>query len=102
MNKLIDFAKIETKRLRKKINCSDKEFTLFSTIKLGEEVGEVNEEILKHFKCARDEKLNNDNKLSHEIADVMIVAAILAESMNLNLNDILEEKIKINNGRWQT
>lgn len=101
MKRLKEFIKIEAKRLRDQIPVTDKEFTLFNTIKLGEEVGEVNNEILKHFKCGRKEKLNGNNELSNEIADVMISCAMLAECMDLDLNEALDKKIKIIEERYK-
>jgi len=94
MEKLKEFAKSEIKRLREKANCTDKEFILINAIKLSEETGEVSNEILKHFKNARKEKLDRDLKLGDELADVMIVTAGLAELMGVDLNASLERKIK--------
>ncbi len=95
MEKLIEFAKLESERLRSRFDWSDKEFALLNTIKLGEEVGEVNNEVLKYFKCGRNNKLEEKNELSNEIADVMVVCAVLAGSMSLDLNEAIEKKIKI-------
>ena len=59
MDRLQKFIKIEFKRLREKIKCTDSEFILANTVKLSEEVGEVCNEVLKHFKYARKEKLES-------------------------------------------
>ena len=100
MKKLQEFAKAESKRLREIIECTDKEFALFNAIKLGEEVGEVNNEILKHFKAGRKNKLKQEQNLESELADVMIVLSIIAEDMNINLEKAIEEKIKIIEERY--
>ena len=94
MKTLKKFSQEETKRLRNIIECTDKEFVLFNTIKLNEEAGEICNEILKHFKCARKNKLEQAQELGSEIADVVIVASILAESMNIDLEKALNDKIQ--------
>lgn len=66
------------------------------TIKLNEEVGELCEEILAHNNDQRKDKLENKSKnnIAHEIADVLIVTLLIAETLQIDSNKALEEKIK--------
>jgi NTP pyrophosphatase (non-canonical NTP hydrolase) len=101
MKDLQKFAKEESERLKKRMGYGDKEFILTNAIKLGEELGEVNEEVLKYFKYARKEKMVKENELAHEIADVLIVSTILAESLGIDIEGALKEKIKIAEERYK-
>ena len=62
--------------------------------KLTEEVGEVSDELLKSFSYARKHKLEKENNLKNEIADVIIVTLLLAKNMNIDIDNALREKIK--------
>lgn len=69
---------------------------LSSTVKITEELGELCDEVLA-FNCRqRKEKLvkNNKDNLSFEFADVIIAVFMLADNMNLNIDQALEKKIK--------
>ena len=94
MNELLEFAKLETGRIKSKFNLTNKELTLATTIKLGEEVGELNREVLKHFGYARKKHMEMKNELSHEIADVMITSSIVAQSLNIDIGSALKEKME--------
>lgn len=100
MNELIEFAKLETNRIKEKYKMNSKDLTLATTIKLGEEVGELNHEVLKHFGHVREKHLEIKNKLAHEIADVMICSSIVAESLSVDIKSALKEKMEKINKRY--
>lgn len=89
---LKEFVKKDIQRLKKKYPYTQKEFALVNSIKLGEEVGELNQEILKKFNYQRKREIKSE--LDQEIADVIIVASILAESLDIDIEKALKEKIK--------
>lgn len=99
-NELLEFIDSEHKRL---VECfykdsSKKEFVLSNTIKIGEEFGELCDEILHSFSNQRREKMENTNNIEDEFADVIITTLLLAKSMNIDINKALEIKIdKIKN-----
>jgi len=94
IKELQNFAKEENERGRSKTKTSEKESILTTAIKLGEEVGEVSEEVLKHFNYQVKDKSFEKNEISYEIADVIIVASILADSLGIDLEESLKEKMK--------
>jgi len=64
------------------------------TIKLGEEYGELCDAILKSAGDQRKDKLNESNDLEGEFADVVIVAFLLAKSMNIDMSSALANKME--------
>ena len=66
---------------------------------LVEEFGEIARELYNE-KSGR-EKIDKDN-LGQEIADVIILLAQLADCYNLDLEEILEKKLKILEERYRT
>lgn len=56
-------------------------------------------ELLELFLWKGNEDVNSD-KLKEELADVFMYALLLAEKHNLNIVEIIEEKIKINNQKY--
>lgn len=68
--------------------------TFARTIKLGEEYGELCDEILASAGDQRKDKLDKPHELEGEFADVVIVAFLLAKSMNVDMQKALKEKIK--------
>ncbi|RJQ24945.1 hypothetical protein C4565_09115 [Candidatus Parcubacteria bacterium] len=93
------FIQAEDTRLRSMHgNYEDEEKRLLArTVKLSEEVGELSEMILSHCSFQRKEKLEvlSKEKISGEFADVIIVCALLAHAMGVDLEDAIEKKIKI-------
>lgn len=71
--------------------------TLFRTLKLGEEVGELNEQIMGHFKHGRKEKQDkcNETLLAHEVVDVIFTAMLVARSLDIDISKALQEKTTI-------
>lgn len=56
-------------------------------------------ELLELFLWKGNEDVNSD-KLKEELADVFMYALLIAEKHNLNIVEIIEEKIKINNQKY--
>jgi NTP pyrophosphatase (non-canonical NTP hydrolase) len=69
---------------------------LARTVKLGEEFGELCEEVLAYNSLQRKQKLDNHDRenLREEFADVIITALLLAKSMNVNIEKALEMKMQ--------
>lgn len=69
---------------------------LARTVKLSEEVGELSDEILSYNNMQRNEKMDKKSKESagDEFADVIITTLLLAESMNVDIEKVLDNKIK--------
>jgi NTP pyrophosphatase (non-canonical NTP hydrolase) len=63
------------------------------TIKLGEEVGELNEAVLAKFKKQRSSK-QKDFSIEAELADVIIVALIIAQKLDIDINEALRSKVE--------
>lgn len=91
------FIKKEDLRLRKKFNNPDEEKRLLSrVVKLSEESGEFASEVMLSMGDARDEKLSkfNKNNLEDEYADVVIVASMIAETLGIDMEKAIQDKIK--------
>ena len=101
---LKDWIELQSKKLeiRSSDNQTQTERLYSRTIKLNEEVGELCEEILAYNNDQRKDKLDNrsDNGLAHEIADVLITTLLIAESLNIDPNKALEQKIEKINKRF--
>lgn len=70
-------------------------FALAQTAKLGEEVGELNAEILGAIKYCRNDKISQftSESLAGELADVMVCTFLLAEIFEVDLPAALTQKI---------
>jgi len=95
IKELKEFAKNSHQRIKKMIGLDGRELVFAHMIKLGEEFGEVNEEFLRSQNCCRKAKLTKENNLGHELADVIIVSSIIAESLGIDIEKSLSEKMKI-------
>lgn len=95
---LLQFIDFESKRLKKYKgkDVSQRERVLFRTIKLMEELGEFCNEIMASNGKQRDEKLKRYRRenLEEEFADVIITTLLLAESLDIDVDKALENKIK--------
>jgi len=94
IKELQEFVKKYNERMKKRNQTLEKESILTNTIKLSEEVGEVSDEVLKYFSYQRKEKLEKNNELSYELADVIIVSSVLAEFLGIDIEKALKEKMK--------
>lgn len=93
INKFIDE---EIKQLRDYYKMkNDEELTLAMAIKIGEEVGELYNEILGHKGYQRKEKLDKlDLKdIEKEIADVLFTTLIVARRFNVDIESAIKEKM---------
>lgn len=63
--------------------------------KLTEEVGELAAAVLAKYGYQRDSKLKdfNDEKLSHEVADVILTTLLLAKTLGVDVETGLKSKI---------
>jgi len=96
--KLKDFITTQSKFLRKYYSSADKDKLILATVvKLSEELGELSQEVLAHQSLQRKEKLKNHDpqNLAKEFADLIITTLILAKWMDIDIDQALEEKIKI-------
>ncbi len=82
----------------------DKEDILLVLAKVAEEVGELSEQVLLAHGRQRPSKGSTSNEaLWNEIADVIISVAMMAEVLDLSLDEIIQNKIKsIKNKRDMT
>lgn len=63
-------------------------------IKLGEEYGELCDEVLASAGDQRKDKLAKEHDLEGEFADVVIVAFLLAKTMRVDMGKALQNKIE--------
>ena len=82
---------------------TQQEKILARTVKLTEELGELCNEVLAFNGDQRKEKLHNHNTdtLSEEFADVIIVALLLAKTMDVNVEEALRKKIEKIHRRYE-
>lgn len=71
---------------------SQRERVFARTIKLGEEYGELCDEVLASVGDQRKGKLEELHDLEGEFADVVIVAFLLAKAMDVDMRTALKEK----------
>ena len=81
-------------RSLKDANQNERERIFARTIKLGEEYGELCDEVLASVGDQRKDKLNAAHDLEGEFADVVIVAFLLAKAMNVDMGSALSKKIE--------
>lgn len=94
-------AKEQVERLREHYGFEeDEKFILAQMVKLNEETGELAEKILGQFNMQRKAKLKETQKdLPAEFADVIIVTAMIAEAMNIDITAAVKEKLTKNKAR---
>jgi len=93
LNKFIDE---EIKKLKEYYQLKgDEELTLAMAIKIGEEFGELYNEVLAHKGYQRKDKLENlnENEIENEMADVILTTLILSGRFNINIEEALKEKM---------
>jgi NTP pyrophosphatase (non-canonical NTP hydrolase) len=102
---LLEFIKKEDRRLKDNFeNYSDEgKRALARTVKLSEELGELCDEVLGHNLMQRPEKLakREVGNLSDEFADVIITALLLAETMGVDIEKALANKIEKIDKRYE-
>ncbi|SKI12457.1 MazG nucleotide pyrophosphohydrolase domain-containing protein [Mycobacteroides abscessus] len=77
------------------VNRRSEVFVLSQAVKLSEEVGELHAEILGHLKMQRTDKAQNfdTDSLASEFADVIMSAAVLSQSLGIDLTRALQTKM---------
>lgn len=101
---LLEFIDLQDKRLLEQYgNRTGREEVLARTVKLGEEFGELCDEILASNGDQRKEKLEGHGKdnLSKEFADVIITTLLLAKAKNIDIKQALRIKIAKINDRYK-
>jgi NTP pyrophosphatase (non-canonical NTP hydrolase) len=95
---LLKFVAIERERLAEYTGrFPDKNKEIFAmVVKIGEEFGELCQEVLYHTSLQGKHKMHKFNKenLPEEFADVLLTTLILAKEMNIDVEKALENKIK--------
>ncbi|NPE26850.1 hypothetical protein HNV12_02500 [Methanococcoides sp. SA1] len=93
MKELLDFIRKQNGILDNRYyeGYSDRSKALERVLKVNEEFGELCDEILKKNGSSR--KGESDNEISHEVADVLICVLLLADSLNVDIEKGLEEKV---------
>jgi NTP pyrophosphatase (non-canonical NTP hydrolase) len=103
LGNLLRFIETEDEKLKKRYSryVNEEEVILARTVKLGEEFGELCEEVLAYNLLQRKQKLDNCDKenLPEEFADVIITTLLLAKTMNVDVEKALEEKMQKLNHR---
>lgn len=84
------------------LNLSKREKIMSHSIKLIEEVWELNSEILIKLWRARKQKIDNYNEtnLENEFADVLLSVLILSKELDIDINKSITNKINKINKRW--
>lgn len=83
-------------RERRKGDFSDREHVLARTIKLGEEFGELCDQVLASIGGQRKDKLaaQEADSLKNEFADVLITTFMLAKAMDVDIMQALDHKVQ--------
>lgn len=70
--------------------------SLLRAMKLAEEVGELNEQVLWHYGYGRKEKIEkySPENLEDEIADVIFSAMMVAKSLDVDISKALSHKME--------
>ncbi len=99
IKELKEFAKETEDKFIRYYNKTKEELIPFHALKIGEEAGELFEQVLNHHNIQRKEKTINKEKMGEEIADVLLAAIVLAQSLNIDIEKELDNKMKKNRER---
>ncbi len=82
-------------RERRRGDFSDREHVFARTIKLGEEFGELCDQVLASIGGQRKDKLaaQEADSLKNEFADVLITTFMLAKAMDVDIMQALDHKV---------
>ncbi|HLC77636.1 MAG TPA: hypothetical protein VJH92_00745 [Candidatus Nanoarchaeia archaeon] len=104
IRELMEFTTLEDKRLKEKFGhyADEEKRTLARTVKVGEEYGELCDEILSRMSLQRKEKLSKKDKenLEKEFTDVIISTLLLAKNIDVDVAKAIENKIIEINKRY--
>ena len=90
------FVDEEIKKLEKYYYLKEgEELTLAMALKIGEEVGELFNEVLAHKGFQRKDKLNklDEKEIESELADVIFTTFILSRRFNIDISKAIKNKI---------
>jgi NTP pyrophosphatase (non-canonical NTP hydrolase) len=99
IKELKEFAKESEDKLSRYYNKTKEELIVFHALKIGEETGELFEQVLNHHNIQRKEKALDKDKIGEEIADVLLAGIVLAQSLNIDIEKELDDKMKKNRER---
>jgi NTP pyrophosphatase (non-canonical NTP hydrolase) len=99
IKELKEFAKETEDKLSKYYNKTKEELVVFHALKIGEETGELFEQVLNHHNIQRKEKTIDKEEIGEEIADVLLSTLVLAHSLNIDIKKELDSKMKKNRER---
>ena len=98
LKEILDFVdKVDAHFLQKHPDMDKERQSLWRSVKLTEEVGELNEQLMGHYGYVRKEKLEkfSQEHLEHEVADVIISTIMIAKSLDVDLDRALTNKMAI-------
>ena len=104
MDELLEFISQENNRLRAYHSGLDEDNApLIQTVKLNEEIGELCDSVLAHDSLQRSEKIAEfkEQDIEDEFADVMITILLLADSIDVDIDVALENKINAIEERYE-
>lgn len=102
-SELIAFIDQENKRLVRYYHdkkTDPEKLVLFRTVKLGEEFGELCDEILALSKSQRQEKMKERDNLGNEFADVLFTTLLLARMLKVDVTKAIKQKMKKVDARY--
>lgn len=94
-----DFANETREKISKRYNKTTEELIPLHALKVGEEVGEMFEQILAFKEFQREDKIINKSEIGEEIADVILASMLLASSLDLDIEAELSKKMEKNRQR---
>jgi len=97
MQEILDIiSKIHEHLMIRDASVDKEKRTFLDTIKLSEEVWELNEQILWHYGYGRKEKLEkcSSENLEQEIADVIFSAMMIAKSLDIDVEKAMSNKLQ--------
>ena len=96
IKEVMDFIKWESERLKKNFQTDDKERLLARTVKIGEEYGELCDDILAFRNLQRRQKMGQRKieDLHEEVIDVILVTLLLAEELGIDVESEIRKKIE--------
>ena len=97
IKELENFARLQIEKLNKKYGLEkdrDKDNWAYA-LKIGEELGELYQELLSHKGYQREEKMQNFKKddIKKEIVDVIFTVFILGKSLDIDINEAIIERM---------
>ena len=95
IDEFMTFCREQNEVIKDKYGMTDETILALAHVaKLTEECGELSEKVLGRLNLQRKVKLEETKKnLADEIADVILVVGILAESMDISVEEALKKKI---------